>query len=97
MSSFVVYAIVFFSVAAVFIMANLQSKSKRHRILSLLRPQVKPDTERELGMEALDLDLVDNVNRKNNALAAKTGKHSGSRSWTKVHANLPRFKNSGEK
>ena len=68
-----------------------------HRRLLFGRRAIKPPIETELGMEAMDMEMVNRVEQENRRLAKKTGSNTFDRSNIYRNSQLPRFRKTGDK
>ncbi len=71
----------------VFLMLYFRNRRRTYRPLSSYRPEMpQEEPQRELGLEAIDMDAIDDVNRRNDALSSMTGAHHSQSRHTKNHA-----------
>ena len=70
----------------------LGSRPRKHRSLASMQPGRSHSAPKpELGMEAIDLDIVDEANRKNAEAAAMTGVRREQNSNTILNGVVDRF------
>ncbi len=64
---------------------QIRARKQTHRPLASFRPDIPQEArETALGLEAIDMDAIDDVNRRNDALSSMTGSRHSQSSYTRI-------------